>query len=188
MDSMRAVFVTALLCLAATGCASSIVHPTPYPAEWPERSGLTGCAITGAYQDLGELQAITITSPQYRRAHLSSLLRAGDTGAFNDLASPEVHVWLDRDSPKMRVGPEHSAETEQLRSEGGVVCESDGALTLRFESDTGSAYRHAVTSLWNGADGSLIVRMDLTFTEKGLPGLLPDSREVIWFRFLRMGP
>lgn len=88
----------------------------------------------------------------------------------------------------MRVGSASSAGTEPLGSESGLECDSDGALTLRFKSNSASTYRHAVITAWNGADGSLIVRMGLRFTDKGLLGLLPDSYEVYWFRFQRMQP
>lgn len=182
---MRAQLVMILCCLAATGCASSMVHPTPYPADWPERSGRSECRIAGAYQDVGDVRAISGISPGQRHAHLSSLLREGNTGPFDDSSNPDVHVWLDRDSPRMHVNPDGPGKAEQLRSEGGVVCETDGALTLKFESVTARSYRHAAVTVWDGEDGSLIVRMGLSFTEKGLPGLLPDSHEVFWFRFPR---
>ena len=163
-----------------------MVHPTPYPTDWPERSGRTDCRITGTYQDAGDVRAISGLSPGQRHAHLSSLLREGDTGPFDDAANPKVDIWLDRDSQRMHLSPDVVAQAEQLRPEKGVVCESDGALTLQFESVTARSYRHAAITMWNGADGSLIVRMGLGFTEKGLPGLLPDSYEVFWFRFQRM--
>ena len=157
-----------------------------YPSDWPERSKLTHCRITGTYQDEGELRARSGISPGQRHAHLSWLLREGDLGPFDDLANPEVYILLERDAPKMRVGPEPSAQIEQLDSEGGWICGSDGALTLRIESVTATSYRHAVITLWSAADESLIVRMGLSFTEKGVGWLLPDSYEVFWFRFRRM--
>ncbi len=182
VDRMRARLLTLLYCLAATGCASRSV----YPSDWPERSKLTDCRITGTYQDEGELLARSGISPGQHHAHLSWLLREGNLGPFDDLANPEIYVSLDRDSPKMRVGPERSAQIELLESEGGLVCESDGALTLRLESVTATSYRHAAITLWSAADESLIVRMGLSFTEKGVGWLLPDSYEVFWFRFRRM--
>lgn len=134
------------------------------------------------------LRSISVTAPEQRYAHLSRMLRDGNTGRFEDRSNPDVHLFLHRDAPMMRVGGEPSAEIEYLRGEDGVVCESDGALTLRFRSATPSTYRHAVITLWNGMDGSLIARMDLRFTDKGPLGLLPDSYEVYWFRFLRAEP
>lgn len=183
---MRMIPVALLHCVAVTGCAS-IAHPTSYPDDWPERSGLTGCEIVGDYQDLGELRAITITAPEQRLAHLSVLLREGDSGPFNDSSNPTIHLWLDRASPKMGVDSDSSIQPESLRSEGGVVCESDGALTLRFESVTARSYRHAKVTEWSATDGSLIVRLGLNFTEKGLP-MLPSNHEVIWSRFERAEP
>jgi hypothetical protein len=179
------MLVAAFICLAA-GCASSIVHPTPYPAEWPERSGRANCQITGVYQDFGEVQSVAITSPDLGRGHLRSLLRAADPGWLEDPTNPDVHVWLDRDSPKMRVGSEE-AKTEQLRSEGEIKCQSDGGLVMRFESDSGSAYRHSVLTVWPASEGSLIVRVDMSFTEKGLP-FLPDAYDLYWFRFKPVAP
>lgn len=186
VSAMRTSVVIVLHCLALTGCAG-IVHPTPYPADWPQRTQLTGCEINGAYQDLGALRAITITSPKQRLAHLSSLLREGGTGAFNDVSNQTIHLWLDRASPRMRVGSGSSIEPESLRSEGSVVCESDGALTLRFESVTARSYRHAKVTVWSATDGSLIVRLGLNFTQKGLP-MLPSNHEVVWSRFQRAEP
>lgn len=182
---MRAVVVAALNVLATTGCVSSTAYLTPYPAEWPERSGSTNCRIAGIYRDAGELRAVSGVSPGQRHGHLSWLLREGRPGPFDDAANPELNLSLDRDSPKMSFGP--SQETELLRSVGGVICESDGGVTLRFEAVAARAYRHTQVTAWNGADGSLIVRMGLRFTEKGLP-FLPSSHEVLWFRFDRVSP
>jgi hypothetical protein len=86
----------------------------------------------------------------------------------------------------MRVGSE-DAEVERLRSEEEIKCQSDGGLVMRFESDSGSAYRHTVITVWPASEGSLIVRMDVSFTEKGLP-FLPDSYDLYWFRFKPVEP
>lgn len=169
----------ALHCLAAAGCASG---PTPYPTQWPERSPATGCGIAGAYQDLGELRALSVAS-QYP-THLSALLREGDLGVANDSSNATVHVWLDRTAPRMRVGSDSSIQPEPLRPTGNVLCGSDGALTLRFDSAPGSWYKHAEVTAWSATDGSLIVRLELRFKPKGVP-FVPASVEVHWSRFER---
>jgi hypothetical protein len=173
--------VMALYGLVVAGCAS-MPRVTPYPTDWPERSQVIGCQIAGAYQDLGEMHAITI--PSQRVAHLSSLLREGLLGSGNDSSNATVHVWLDRAVTKMRVGSDSSIQPEPLRPNGGVVCDSDGALTLQFDSDIGSAYWHGDVSVWSAADGSLIVRLDARIKEKGLP-FVPASIQVFWSRFER---
>lgn len=53
------------------------------------------------------------------------------------------------------------------------------------ESSTAWNYRHAASTCCNGAEGSLVARMDSSFSQKGLP-FLPDSAEVLWSRFQRV--
>lgn len=143
----------------------------------------TGCQIAGTYRDVGELRAVTITAPNMLLTHLRDLLRKGDTGPFNDRSDPTIHVWLDRASSKMRVDSDSTNEPELLHSKGGVVCESDGALTLQFDSVTATSYRHAEVTVWSATDGSLIVRLDLEFRQKGLP--FPSNHEISWAHFKR---
>lgn len=184
---MREVHVTTLLCCALMGGCQT-VDVSAYPAQWPKPGALTGCRITGTYKDVGELRAMHITGPdRQQRTGLIALLRdSGEVPA--DSSSRLVHVWLDSTAPRMQTDSEPSVEAEPLHPLGGVVCASDGSLTLSFESNmTEYSRRRTEVTVWSATDGALVVKVRWTFTSRGFPPL-PSSHRDGWMRFERVAP